>query len=197
MYLRLRLHLRVCVYEAFPYPSLFGLKQFHNHRIVPRLFCALRNFNMAVSKGSLDAYMYVDAQSLEAYKTGVATWLNTEWHNNGIDNKLFSEKLVPFAMDSPGQRVALKKYARAHRARSVQGPPVCLLHVSLPASAALGHILCGDIKIMASGRPEETVGFAKPVDQINFPQLVGDYIPLNPAEGMGLLTAGLELLSTN
>ena len=152
---------------------------------------------MAVSKESLDAYMYVDARSLRAYQTGVATWLNTNWHNHGIDNTLFSDNVVPFAVDSPGQQVALKKYARAHRAQSVLGPPVCLLHISLPASAALGHILRGDIKIMASGRPEETVGFAKPVDQINFPQLVGDYIPLNPAEGIGLLTAGLELLSTN
>ena len=49
---------------------------------------------------------------------------------------------------------------------------------------------------MPSGRPEKTVGFAKPVDKINFPQLVGDYMPLTPAEGIELLTAGLKLLST-
>ena len=149
---------------------------------------------MAVSKESLDAYMYVDAQSLHAYQTGVATWLNTDWHNHGIDNTLFSDDLVPFAVDSPGQEVALKKYARAHRAQSVQGPPVCLLQVSLPASAALGHILCGDIKIMPSGRPEKTIGFAKPVNTVNFPNLVGTYLQLNEADGNSLLTAELELL---
>ena len=151
---------------------------------------------MAVSQESLNAYMYVDARSLRAYQTGVATWLNTDWHNHGIDNTLFSDNVVPFAVDSPGQKVALKKYARAHRAQSVQGPPVCLLHISLPASAALGHILRGDIKIMASERPEKTVGFAKPVDKLNFPQMVGEYKFFNPAEGIDLLTSGLKLLST-
>ena len=146
---------------------------------------------------SLDAYMYVDEQTLQAFTSGVPTWLDTHWQNDGIDNRLFSGGVVPFACDSLGQEVALKKFARAHRAKHVQGPPRILLKVSIPAPAAVAHCLDGDIQIMLSGRPEKTIGFAKPVNNANFPSMVVSYREFNEADGTALLASGLELLSKN
>ena len=72
-----------------------------------------------------------------------------------------------------------------------------LLKVSIPASTALAHILDGDIQIMISGRPEKTIGFAKPVDSANFPTMVATLHPFDEAGVDALLASGLELLSGN
>ena len=138
--------------------------------------------------------MYIDAQSLIAYQTNVAPWLNTDWHNSGLDNRLFQDNVVPFAVDSPGQTIALKKYARAHFAGHVDGPPVCLLTIEIPAQEALYHIVNGDIKIMlAKERPEDTVGFTKPVSSVNFPSMSSHLYEIDQQKGESILTSGLEL----
>ena len=71
----------------------------------------------------------------------------------GIDNKSFQGKVVPFAPQSEGEKIALKKFARAHRAWYVWGPPAYLLTVKIPAKFALQHFLDQDI-IVVEKRPE-------------------------------------------
>ena len=69
-----------------------------------------------------------------------------------------------------GEFTALKKFARAHRAGRVKGPPTWLLTLRIPATYAVEHILKKDIKVMTD-RPEKTVGFLKPVNAYNFPRM--------------------------
>ena len=59
----------------------------------------------------LHVSMYMDEASAQAYTTGRPSWLETDWHCDGIDNKLFTGEVVPFAIGSDGEKVALKKYA--------------------------------------------------------------------------------------
>ena len=131
--------------------------------------------------------MYMDEASARKYFTGVAL--------DGIDNKHFPGNVVPFAPQSPGEVIALKKYARAHRAQYVKGPPAYLLTIKIPANFAVQHFLDQDIKVM-DNRPEETVGFAKSVNQRNYPTMIPEVTAMDvqgaPEE---LLRAGYELLS--
>ena len=144
---------------------------------------------------SLKAAMYIDEQSLVAYQTNRAAWLKTNWHNSGLDNQLFEKNIVPFALDSPGQEIALKKYARAYFAGNAEGPPVRLLTIEIPAEEALYHIVHGDIKIMLESqkeRPEDTVGFTKPVTSDNFPFMSSYLYLIDQQQGENLLNACRE-----
>ena len=130
--------------------------------------------------------MYLDeATSIKYFSAGAA----------GIDNQDFVGRVVPFAPHSPGDQIALKKYARAHRAGYVEGPPARLLTLKIPARFAVHHFLAQDIKVM-DNRPEETVGFARPVNATYYPSLQAEVTEIDvPGGPSDLLRAGYELLS--
>ena len=130
--------------------------------------------------------MYMDEATAGKYFTA---------NSVGIDNEAFTGMVVPFAPQSPGEEIALKKFARAHRAGYVEGPPAFLLTIKIPARFAVHHFLAQDIKVM-DNRPEETVGFAKPVNQNNYPTMVLEVTAMDvPGQPEELLRAGYELLS--
>ena len=129
--------------------------------------------------------MYMDAETAAKYFTG---------NSVGIDNKDFIDKVVPFAPESEGERIALKKFARAHRAKYISGPPVLLMTIKIPANAAVQHFLDRDIKVMER-RPEKTIGFTRAVNIYNYPSMLPEVtqfdVPGTPEE---LLRMGYELL---
>ena len=129
--------------------------------------------------------MYMDQATAEKYFTA---------NSIGIDNEDFTGMVVPFAPQSPGEKIALKKFARAHKAQYVEGPPAYLLTIKIPANVAVQHFLDKEIKMMEN-RPEETVGFTMAVNKDNyptmFPQVTNIDVPGAPDE---LLSAGYELL---
>ena len=90
---------------------------------------------------------------------------------------------------------ALKKFARAHRAQFVDGPPTILLTIKIPAKFAVQHFLAQDIKIL-DDRPEETVRFLKAVNSYNYPTMMPQVTHID-VEGApeALLTEGYSLLS--
>ena len=92
------------------------------------------------------------------------------------------------------ETIALKKFARAHRAGYVKGPPAWLLTIRIPANNALGHFLANDLQVM-HGRPEATVGFTKPVNVTNYPSMKPELIKIDE-EGAPeqLLDEGYQLL---
>ena len=129
--------------------------------------------------------MYMDEETAAKYFTGNAV---------GINNKDFTDKVVPFAPKSKGEKIALKKFARAHRAEYISGPPVLLITIKIPADAAMQHFVDGDIKVM-DRRPEKTIGFTKAVNIHNYPSMLAEVtqfdLPGTPEE---LLSSGYELL---
>ena len=130
--------------------------------------------------------MYLDEATFMKYESSGAA---------GIDNEEYVGRVVPFAPHSPGNQIALKKYARAHKGGYVEGPPARLMTLKIPAGFAVDHFLAQDIKVM-DNRPEETVGFAKPVNLTSYPSMHVEVteidVPGGPSE---LLRVGLELLS--
>ena len=105
-----------------------------------------------------------------------------------IANKDFQGEVVPFAPQSYEEYIAVKKFARAHRAGSVKGAPVLLVTVSIPARHALAHIRDLEIEYMDE-RPEETVAFTKPVNKTNYPSM---HITLTPIDEPGAPEAFLQ-----
>ena len=113
----------------------------------------------------------------------------------GINNEDFKGNVVPFAPQSEGDEIALKKFARAHRAEYVQGPPAILLTIKIPANTAVQHFLARDIQSL-DDRPELTVGFMKSVNKDNYPDMKLEVKKID-AEGESeeLLSAGLALFA--
>ena len=137
---------------------------------------------------SLVVTMYMDDDTMQKYFTGGAV---------GIDNRGFLGGVVPFAPQSDGEVTALKKFARAHRSKSVKGTPRYLLTIKIPAESALEHILSKEIKIM-DGRPEPTIGFALPVNTRNFPSMEAQFVEIDVPGGPDqLLKSGKDLLSAS
>ena len=133
----------------------------------------------------LTVSMYMDEAIARKYFSGGAV---------GINNQDFSGHVVPFAPESQGDQIALKKFARAHKARYVTGPPVLLLTLMIPAKSALQHILDREIKVVEN-RPEETVGFARPVNAANYPSMMAEITQIHVQDDQdALLQAGYELL---
>ena len=130
--------------------------------------------------------MYLDDVTVGKYFTG---------NSVGINNKDFVGGVTPFAPESPGEEIALKKFARAHRAKYVEGPPTYLLTIKIPANCAVQHFLRREIKVL-DDRPEETVGFLKPVNLYNYPKMIAEVTKID-VEGAPeeLLSAGYRLLS--
>ena len=118
--------------------------------------------------------MLADEQSLQAYTTGRAPWHQDEsgWKYDGIDNALFAGNVVPFAKDAAQ---AFEKFQRAQEHGNATGPPICMFQGQIPAEAALQHIVNGDIKMLFN-RPEMTIGFTKPVNQVNYPLMEMDFL---------------------
>ena len=128
--------------------------------------------------------MYLDERTANSIQDGC------------IDNEKFKGNVAPFTYHSEGETKALKKFARAHRANFVKGPPVTLIMISIPAKAAIKHIHDGDLKMM-DDRPDRTVGFAKPVNQQNFPTMKVELTTMDvPGLPEELLNSGYELLNS-
>ena len=133
----------------------------------------------------LAAAMYMDAATMNHYFTGGAA---------GIDIQGWPGNVVPFAPSSEGESIALKKFARAHRARYATGPPRLLIVIKIPARFAVEHLVAHDIKVLED-RPEETIGFARPVNSRNFPSMQVDLVRIDdPEVSAELLRSGLALL---
>ena len=134
----------------------------------------------------LSVSMYMDGATAAKYFTAKSA---------GIDNKGFTDMVVPFAPQSRGEKIALKKFARAHRANYISGPPVLLLTIKIPANAAVQHFLDRDLKVM-DNRPEKTVGFTKAVNKDNYPTMLAEITEIDvPGAPEELLKAGYELLN--
>ena len=134
---------------------------------------------------SLVVTMYMDDVTMQKYFTGGAV---------GIDNRGFLGGVVPFAPQSPGEAIALKKFARAHRAGYVNGPPKFLVTIRIPARFAVDHFVAQDIKVLAD-RPEATVGFTLTVNATNYPSMQAEVTHMDVAFAPDeLLDAGLQLL---
>ena len=113
----------------------------------------------------------------------------------GINNEDFNGSVVPFAPTSEGEVIALKKYARAHWARRVHGPPHLLLSIRIPARSALYHILAREIQVL-NNRPAETIGFARAVNVTNYPSMLPEVAEINdPTVADHLLLEGMRLLN--
>ena len=121
--------------------------------------------------------------------------LPTDWKSDGIDNGPFKGGVVPCAIESEGEKDALKKYARAHRAQKVTNPPRYLVKIKIPAQNALSHLLKNppEILIMRE-RPEFTIGFAKPLNKTNYPTMQVDSTEIDAGARQQLLDYGRELL---
>ena len=133
----------------------------------------------------LAAAMYMDAATMNHYFTGGAA---------GIDIQGWPGNVVPFAPSSEGESIALKKFARAHRARYATGPPKLLMVIKIPARFAVEHLVAKEIKVL-DDRPEETIGFARPVNSRNFPSMQVDLVRIDdPEVSAELLRSGLALL---
>ena len=133
----------------------------------------------------LEVSMYMDEANVEKHLTDIDF--------AGIDNTSFPGYVVPFAPSIPGEKIALKKFARAHKANKVK-KPTHLLKIKIPAKDAVQHFLDKDIKVMED-RPEKTVAFAKRVNMQNYPSMSVELIEMDVQGGPeDLLKAGLELL---
>ena len=138
--------------------------------------------------GVLAVTMYMDKATYEKYFTGAA------W---GIDNNDFDGYVVPFAPQSGGELVALKKFARAYSTWHVKGPPVYLLTIKIPANDAVQHFLAHDLKVL-DNRPEATVGFTRTVNIHNYPTMKAEVIKIDVPGGPDrLLRSGYDLLHNN
>ena len=133
----------------------------------------------------LEVSMYLDKATTEKYFIGNVL---------GIDNRDFTGYVVPFAPASEGDTIALKKYARAHRARYVTGPPILLVRIKIPARFAVDHFVAQHIKVL-DDRPEATVGFTLPVNASNFPSMRAEVTHFTDVAPEELLATGKQLLS--
>ena len=105
----------------------------------------------------------------------------------------FSDVVLPFAYQSHENHMALKKYVRAYgKEGGPVGPPAFLLTLMIPANYALQHFMKVDIEVM--DRPEETVGFHKVVNRLNFPNMQVQLTPITAEESGVLLQKGVQLL---
>ena len=114
----------------------------------------------------------------------------------GINNNAFKGNVVPFAPHSDGEWIALKKFARAHRAGYVRGTPDYLLNITIPDIFALQHFLDQDIKVV-EGRPEKTIGFTRIVNENYYPSMkvMVTTIDVSEADKLKMLNAGYGLLN--
>ena len=134
----------------------------------------------------LTAAMYLDDATIRRYLTRPS---------EGINNRGWSGNVVPFAPGSEDEWIALKKFARAHEAGHVTGPPKLLMIVRIPARFAVQHFVARDIQVL-NNRPEATIGFAKPVNKESFPSMHVELAVIeDEVVSSRLLTSGLQLLS--
>ena len=120
----------------------------------------------------LEIAIFIDKESSDAFQTNRPSWAKEnwpDWRTEGIDPALYKEG-VPFALSSPGEEQAIRKYARAAKKGNVNNePPVMLIEGTLPADEVVGHVLRGELNIVA-GRPDgPSVLFMKPVNVENYP----------------------------
>ena len=88
---------------------------------------------------TLQFAMYMDEESYEQYSQN-----QQKWH------EAFHDDIVPMALASDGERIAIRKFARAWRKHRRQGAiPRWLLQGSIPSADALGHIVKDEIEVMS------------------------------------------------
>ena len=83
--------------------------------------------------------MYLDEELYSKYSVNA-----DKWHED------FQDNVVPMALASEGERLALRKFARSWRSKqgTAAEVPKWLLQGSIPASYALGHILHDELEVM-------------------------------------------------
>ena len=86
---------------------------------------------------NLQFAMYLDNNRYEKYMAD-----HRKWHEE------FHDEVVPMAVASDGERVALRKFARAWR-KHRGAAPQWLLQGSIPVADALGHIVKDEIEVMS------------------------------------------------
>ena len=85
---------------------------------------------------------------------------------------------------SPDHRIALEWFARAIRAGTISLPPTILITASMSALSFLEHCLRGDIVIHSA---RCTCGLKKPLNHINYPDVVVDVIEIAESDAQRML----------
>ena len=139
----------------------------HLSRAAPQHFVPTNLLStMQAAIQQLEISIYIDKESFHAFETNRKSWANEtwpDWRTDGIDPALYKEG-VPFALSSPGEEMAIRKYARAARKGELKNEaPVMLMQGTLPADAVLGHVLRGELKIVADRPDGPSVFFLKPI----------------------------------
>ena len=90
-----------------------------------------------MAQQTLQVAMYLDEELYEQYT-------QNKW------NEQFGESGIPMTPATPGERAALRKFARTARKNSGASamPPTWLLKGELPAADALGHILRDEMEVI-------------------------------------------------
>ena len=166
-----------------------------NHAFVcgscPRLYLlafSLTSTSVAMTGSDfLTAAMFLDDSTISSYLTHPS---------EGINNRGWPGNVVPFAPGSEDEWIALKKFARAHVVGHVTGPPKLLMIIRIPARYAVDHLVARQIQVL-DNRPEETIGFAMPVNKDSFPSMHVELVKIeDPVVSSQLLQTGLGLLSS-
>ena len=155
---------------------------------------------MALTYNDVRFEMFLERETVAAIETGKVPWYDREdvesYRCDGLDPAMFparpkSKPEVPMKKWSPDHRIALKWFAKAKRAGHISFPPTHLLTASLPAQNFLDHCLCGDIVIH---HETDTYGFRKPVNQINYPDLMVEMIKIADDQAQRMLDTATEHL---
>ena len=133
--------------------------------------------SMALICDDVSFEIFLDRETLYAMCTGRVLWYDPEdvlgYRCDGLDPEIFPGKEVPMKFWSPDHRIALEWFARAKRAGNISLPPTTILMASMSALSFLEHCLRGDIEIHFERR---TCGLKKPLNNINYPDVVVDVI---------------------
>ena len=140
--------------------------------------------------------IFLDAETKKTCETGRVPWWDPQgsspYRCDGLDPRTFRDGKVPMKYWSTNKEIALYWFARAHRAGRINGPPEFLLEGSMDAHAFLDSIFAGDIVVDASTK---TIGFTKPVSQVNYPTSEWDVGFFTEEEAQRHLKAALSELS--
>ena len=150
---------------------------------------------MALIDNVVHFEIFLERETMQAIRTGRVTWYDPEdahgYRCDGLDPGIFPCGEVPMKFWSPDHRIALEWFARAKRAGNISLPPTTLLMASMSALSFLEHCLRGDIKIHSEMR---TCGLKKPLNNINYPDVVVDVIEFAENDAQRMLDCATQFL---